>query len=121
MLEGYSSTLVTWYVLQSISILLLAWLAVQFLWKGKHKTFACLCVMTILDCGASVALSIVHGDGLATLQVARAPECVAQAYTLYFTRLSWAAWACCLMWTLWLLIVRAANQVEMKWFKVRCF
>ncbi|CAG8588846.1 5464_t:CDS:2 [Ambispora gerdemannii] len=53
-----------------------------------------------------------------TTYISPPPLCIAQSFFLYFTHLCIGFWTFCLMINLWLLMVKGASDVEMKWFKV---
>ncbi|CAG8481423.1 2842_t:CDS:2, partial [Scutellospora calospora] len=148
-----------WIIFQLFNIIPLFFLCLQFLYKGKHYTMACLSLTTIFDCIISVPIALKY-HFIDTAPVISAPTndpltnndtystnntdmeywntssssttmsliftnntnldpiCIAQAFALYSTHLSIGFWIFCLMINMWLLLVKATNDIEMKWFKI---
>ncbi|CAG8620975.1 907_t:CDS:2 [Cetraspora pellucida] len=159
-----------WIIFQLFNVIPLFFLCLQFLYKGKHYTMACLSLTTIFDCIISVPIALKHhfidpdsaastpqnistndpiitndtystnntdtefwnetsseiwgGTSqemsliLATDTTDLEPICIVQAFLLYSTQLSIGFWILCLMINMWLLLVKATNDIEVKWFKL---
>ncbi|CAG8577675.1 1719_t:CDS:2 [Ambispora leptoticha] len=71
------------------------------------------------DKNSSIAIAAAIQDNTTTTTYTSPPSfCIAQSFILYFTHLCIGFWTFCLMINLWLLIVKGASDVEIKWFKV---